>query len=241
MRTTTSRMTGYTPYYLLYSQNPVFGFDLSDRTWSTLDWFAVKDTDGLIALRLQQITRREKDIGRATEKLNKARAKAVEDYEKRNAGRIQTEMLAVGTLVLVHQTWLDNQHGNKGALRWAGPYVVRKVVDRFYQLMELDGTEMRGAFAADRVKRFFHRFENQTMTELPALRDRLQPARADETVASITSSYSLSYEFRSIVDGSRCLTIGDLDDEHTVLGNHSIESTNLADLARDAQRVQAWW
>ncbi|OBZ70423.1 Transposon Tf2-9 polyprotein [Grifola frondosa] len=224
MRTTTSRMTGYTPYYLLYSQNPVFGFDLSDRTWSTLDWFAVKDTDDLIALRLQQITRREKDIGRATEKLNKARAKAVEDYEKRNAGRIQTEMLAVGTLVLVHQTCWTTSTATRARCAGQG-----------------HGTEMRGAFAADRVKRFFHRFENQTMTELPALRDRLQPARADETVASITSSYSLSYEFRSIVDGSRCLTIGDLDDEHTVLGNHSIESTNLADLARDAQRVQAWW
>ncbi|KAI0074103.1 hypothetical protein K474DRAFT_1602026 [Panus rudis PR-1116 ss-1] len=150
-------MTGYTPYYLLYGQNPVFAFDIADRTWAVLDWYSVKDTSDLIALRLKQITRRETDIGKATDKLNQERAKST---AAKNAGRNPAEPLPPGTLVLVHQTWLDNQHGNKGKLRWSGPYIVRKVVDgRFYMLMELDGTVMKGAFAADRVKQFHHRVE----------------------------------------------------------------------------------
>ncbi|KAI0069942.1 hypothetical protein K474DRAFT_1566307, partial [Panus rudis PR-1116 ss-1] len=113
------------------------------------------NTSDLIALRLKQIARRESDIGKAIDKLNHERAKST---AAKNARKVPQVPLAPGTLVLVHQTWLDNQHGNKGKLRWAGPYVVRNIVDgRFYTLMELDGTVMKGAFAADRVKQFFQR------------------------------------------------------------------------------------
>lgn len=249
MRTTTSRMTGYTPYYLLYGQNPVFGFDVADRTWSALDWYAVKDTADLLALRLKQITRREVDIGRAMDRVNENRKKAVEAHERKYAGKIQKEMWPIGTLVLVHQTWLDNQHGHKGALRWAGPYVVRRVIDRFYELMELDGTIMKGAFAADRIKKFFYRYEKQSMTDLPMHRERLAPAAADRSSRVVEAVSELKNEnariFGSLREDLPCWRIGDIAREESVLVDNNelvtVMASNLDDLCNMAPSRHPWW
>jgi hypothetical protein len=54
--------------------------------------------------------------------------------------------------------------GNKGALRWTGPYIVHcKLRDTTYQLRELDGIVIRGAVAANRLKIFYYRKEHQTI------------------------------------------------------------------------------
>ncbi|TFK79050.1 hypothetical protein K466DRAFT_446278, partial [Polyporus arcularius HHB13444] len=58
VRTTTSRATGYTPYYLLYGMHCLFPYDLTDRTWYTLDWHEVRSTEDLLALRITQLARR---------------------------------------------------------------------------------------------------------------------------------------------------------------------------------------
>ena len=64
----------------------------------------------------------------------------------------------------MHETWLDSQMGNKGALRWTGPYIVhRKLQDMTYQLRKLDGTVMCGSVAANRLKIFYYREEHQTI------------------------------------------------------------------------------
>ena len=47
---TASRMTRYTPYFLLYGHNPLLVFDITDRTWETLDWDEVIMMDDLITI-----------------------------------------------------------------------------------------------------------------------------------------------------------------------------------------------
>ena len=49
IRTTASRSTGYTPYFMVYGKDCLFPFDLTDRTWYTLDWDKVVTTEDLIA------------------------------------------------------------------------------------------------------------------------------------------------------------------------------------------------
>ncbi|KAI0308989.1 hypothetical protein OF83DRAFT_1018094, partial [Amylostereum chailletii] len=54
-RTTMSRATGCTPYFMVYGVHPVFPFEMADATWQTLDWHRVTDTASLLALRAQQM------------------------------------------------------------------------------------------------------------------------------------------------------------------------------------------
>ena len=168
VRTTTSRATNCTPYFLTYGMHCLFPFDLTDRTWYSLDWHNVKMTDDLLVLRIKQLARREEDIGVAVEHLRAERQRAIDDYHRRNATRIKMEDLAPGTWVLLHETWLDTQHGNKGALRWAGPFVIDARLPRSgsYRLRELDGTLLRATAPADRLKIFYYRDKHQTPTTL---------------------------------------------------------------------------
>ena len=164
MRCSTSRVTGYPPYFLLYGRHPFFAFDFADKTWDTLDWHSVTSTEDLLALRMQQILRRDKKLVLAMEQQKKVRQRAVDDFNRKHAHYLSSGSFILGTWVLLHETWLDTQMGHKGALRWTGPYIVhRQLRDTTYQLRELDGTVMRGSVAANRLKIFYYREEHQTV------------------------------------------------------------------------------
>lgn len=170
VRTTTSRSTGYTPFFLVYGMHALFPFDVTDRTWFVLDWESVQSREDLLSLRMKQLARREDDIGSAVQHQERSRQRAVDDRMRAEAHRLRKSPLEPGTWVLLHETWLDNQHGNKNALRWAGPYVVHQhFPSGSYALRELDGTILAGSVAGSRLKVFHFRTDNQTMAAVAAL------------------------------------------------------------------------
>ncbi|RDB15232.1 Retrovirus-related Pol polyprotein from transposon 17.6 [Hypsizygus marmoreus] len=164
IRCTTSRVTGYTPYFLLYGRHPFFAFDLADRTWDLLDWGDIRTTMDLIAVRTQQILQRDKKLALAQDTLKASRQRAVDDFYRKHEKYLSSGRFGPGTWVLVQETWLDAQKGNKGALRWSGPYIVHRALrETTYQLRELDGTVRRESYAAMRLKIFYYREEHQTI------------------------------------------------------------------------------
>jgi hypothetical protein len=182
MRCSTSRVTGYPPYFLLYGRHPFFAFDFTDKTWDTLDWHSVASTEDLLALRMQQILRRDKKLVLAMEQQKCVRQRAVDDFNRKHEHYLSSGSFILGTWVLLHETWLDSQMGHKGVLRWTGPYIVHKRLrDTTYQLRELDGTVMRGSIAANRLKIFYYREEHQTIRTV-------QPTEYSLHVAASSSS-----------------------------------------------------
>jgi hypothetical protein len=168
MRCTVCRMTGYTPYFLLYGRHPILAFDVADQTWEVLDWHTVHSTEDLIAIRIQQILRRDKRLVKVHENQRRNRERAVHDFNKKYAKVLVDNDFEVGTWVLVHETWLDTQMGNKGALRWSGPFIIHERIMhegklKAYRVRELDGNVRRGAVAFDRIKIFYYRAEHQTI------------------------------------------------------------------------------
>jgi len=76
--------------------------------------------------------------------------------------------------------------GNKGVLRWTGPYIIhRKLRDTTYQLRELNGVVMHGSVAANCLKIFYYREEHQTVRTVEPTEYALQ-------VATSTSSSFLA-------------------------------------------------
>ena len=108
-------MMGYTPYFLLYGLHPLFAFDIADRTWDSLNWHAVASTEDLLVMCMQQIIRRDKKLVLALEQQKKVRQWAVDDFNSKHEHLLSSGEFLLGTWVLLHETWLDAQMGNKGA------------------------------------------------------------------------------------------------------------------------------
>ena len=75
-----------------------------------------------------------------------------------------------GSLILVWNNYLDFQFGNKGALRWQGPYVVvQRRPSGAYILAELDGTVFTKPFTA-RCLKLYHFWD----IKVPIVREEWQ-------------------------------------------------------------------
>jgi hypothetical protein len=73
------------------------------------------------------------------------RQHAVDDFNKWYEKLLMSNDFDKGMWVLVHETWLDTQKGNKGVVRWMGPFIINdRVVHKGklkgYRLRELDRT-----------------------------------------------------------------------------------------------------
>ena len=94
--------------------------------------------------------------------MEKARLQAAEYFFQRNKARMVSGDYEIGTMVLVWNNSLNTTFGNKGALRWAGPYiVVQRRPSGAYILAELDGSVMSKPFAARHLKLYHHRDTNK--------------------------------------------------------------------------------
>ncbi|EMD31740.1 hypothetical protein CERSUDRAFT_100206 [Gelatoporia subvermispora B] len=126
----------------------------------------------LIALRIKQIAQREEDIGVAKATVMKTCQRAIDDYMKRHARQIRDRGFEVGTWVLMHETWLNAQQGNKGTLRQVGPYVVVwQLPSGSYKIAEIDRMHICNHVAASRLKLFYFREDHQEMKMLGLVAD----------------------------------------------------------------------
>ncbi|TFK58086.1 hypothetical protein BDN72DRAFT_742688, partial [Pluteus cervinus] len=115
-------------------------------------------------LRMQQITMRDEAELSALEKQKRERQRDLERFEEKYGRYLTKEGFPIGSWVVRHESWLDTQKGNKGAMKWTGPYIIHdRRDDVVYQLRELDGTVMRGWVNRDRLKIFYYREDHQTL------------------------------------------------------------------------------
>ena len=114
----------------------------------------MRSREDLLAKRASQLERRMKDLEEAKTNLRKARLQGKVYFDKNRRERRQE--LRVGDLVLLYNSVLDKQWSQKLKNRWHGPYKIREIHQDWgtYLLSKLDGTEMKGIYAGDRIKKF---------------------------------------------------------------------------------------
>ena len=108
----------------------------------------------LLALRVKQLTAHTKDLHKAVATRKRWRVANKAWCNKKKKLHVEKTTIHKGDLVLHYDTKLDNQHTDKLADHWVGPYLVHKVLDRgAYVLTELDGSRPDRAYTGNCLKR----------------------------------------------------------------------------------------
>ena len=156
-RITTRASTGYSPFRLVFGQDCVLPVELTAYSWAYINWINVKTTAELLAARAKQLERKEIEVQNALENIRANRIANKRRFDKNR--RIRKEKLEIGDMVLLHNTSFEKQWSKKLDNRWLGPYKIRQIKEDCgtYLLNELDGTQLKGTYAGDRIRQFFPR------------------------------------------------------------------------------------
>jgi hypothetical protein len=156
-RTTIRRTTGLTPFRLNYGNEAVLPIELEIPTWQTLAWSQVRTTGDLLAVRAQQLQRRDKDMQEAVDYARRMREASKDPFDTTH--QLHSRPFCVGDIVLLHDSKRETSYTNKLAFRWLGPY---RIYEAFsdkgtFLLEELDGSPLASTIAGNRIKRFIPR------------------------------------------------------------------------------------
>ena len=179
-RSTVRTSTDLTLYYINCRSEPVLLIELEVPTWQILPWDKVHSTANLLAMRARQLQHQDDDLEEATLHLQCIRLEGKKRHDKKHG--IRHEKLALGDIILLHDTRREKDMSRKLAFKWLGPYRITNVVkdQGTYMLQELDGSQLSGTFAGDRLKKFHPRQRlqldhapNLNNEEIPTLDDFL--------------------------------------------------------------------
>ena len=164
-RITTRRATGYSPFYLLHGFHPLLPCDLAEATFLSTRFQEGMTTADLLAARIQQLAKMPKDLARARKILVNSRFHSKKAFDKKFGRCLIKDSYKPGTLVLLRNVPLENSMSidRKTECRYMGPYqVVRQTKGNSYILQEMDGTELRTAYAAFRLIPYLKREDLDT-------------------------------------------------------------------------------
>jgi len=155
---TTSSVTGYSPYYLLFGQHPILLFDLTHATFMIEGFKKGLSTLDLLALRVQQLEKQPEDIAQAAEMLNKHRCRSKAIFDEKFKRLFHSTDFHPGQLVLMHNSTIEEALDRKSKPRYLGPFIIFQKTKRgAYVLQELDGMPMRHNIAAFRLAPYIAR------------------------------------------------------------------------------------
>ena len=157
-RVTITKSTGMSPFFAAHGVEPLLPFDISEATYLVPEFDAPIETSDLLAVRAQQLMKRDDDLADIGTRVLAARYRSVEHFIADNRHSIRDYDFKPGDLVLVRNVSIETSHDSKTLPRYAGPLmVVQRYPRGSYQLAEVDGALSRLRFAAFRLIPYYSR------------------------------------------------------------------------------------
>jgi hypothetical protein len=146
---TTRKSTNHSPFFLAHGGEPLLPFNITEATFMLPNITKLVSTSDLIALRAQQLEKRDEDLALAQDRLMHSRLASIKDFQRCFANTIQDYAFKPGNLILVLNKKIEASSNAKCKPRYFGPMVVvSRSQGGSYQLAELDGTLSKLKFAA---------------------------------------------------------------------------------------------
>jgi hypothetical protein len=169
-RVTTRKSTGHTPFYMAHGVEPLLPFDITEATFLMPEITSSISTHELLAVRAQQLAKRDEDLARIHERILASRYTSIKDFERRFSNTITDRSFKPGELVLVLNKKIEPASNAKCKPRYFGPMVVvSRNTNGAYHLAEVDGSISKLKFAAFRLIPYHTR--SQTRLEVTQLID----------------------------------------------------------------------
>ena len=151
-RSTISKLTGYSPYYLAHGVEPLFPFDIVEATYLVGPADSPISTAELIATRARQLQMRPDDLDHMIKVVTQARIRSIQCFEQKYFRKIVDYDFEPGSLVLVRNTRVEKELNRKTKPRYIGPMVVIRLnLGGAYILAEMDGLLSILRYAAFRL------------------------------------------------------------------------------------------
>jgi hypothetical protein len=136
----------------------------------------------LLRLRALQFQRRDEDLLEAQLRQRRKREEGKEYFDE--IRQIRSQSIGIGDLVLLHNTQRekDMTRLNKLSFKWLGPYrVINANLEMgSYVLAEVDGAELGGTVAGNRLKLFHPRPEGFSVSGITEGNSESEGSGADE-------------------------------------------------------------
>ena len=148
-RTMIRKSTGFSPFYMAHSIEPILPFDLMLATFLIPDIADPLSTADLIAIHTCQLEKRLDDLATIRDCILTSCFTSMWQFERQHAHTICNFDFAPGALVLIRSAGSDM---DKTRPRYYGPMVVLRCTrNGAYRLGELDGAVSRLRYAAFRL------------------------------------------------------------------------------------------
>ncbi|KAF8590752.1 hypothetical protein K439DRAFT_1611689 [Ramaria rubella] len=118
------KATGYSPFYMVHGIELILPFNITEATFLISKLERPLNDEELIAIRVQQLEKRDGDLADIHEWVLKACYTSIAQFEKDHEHTIHDYDFKPGLLILVQNTQIEMDHSRKCKPCYQGPMVM---------------------------------------------------------------------------------------------------------------------